>query len=73
MAIIKKYNPNNIFISNRLNNRLRTILECPLSIVETPTGYGKTTVVKEYLSKNNIKTIWFNIDSSDKLEFFNDF
>lgn len=73
MAIIKKFNPNHIYISNRLNNRLKTILELPLTIVETPTGYGKTTVIKEYFAKNNIKNIWFNVDTSDKETFFSEF
>ncbi len=73
MAIIKKYNPNNIYISGRLNNRLKTIENYPLTIVETPTGFGKTTIVREYLKINNIKYIWFNIDTSDKGKFFLDF
>ena len=73
MAIIKKFNPNYIYISNRLNSRLKTISESPLTIVEAPTGYGKTTVVKEYFTKNNIRNIWFNIDTNDKDEFFTDF
>lgn len=73
MAIIKKFNPNYIYISNRLNSRLKTILESPLTIVEAPTGYGKTTVVKEYFAKNNIRNIWFNIDTNDKDQFFTDF
>lgn len=73
MAIIKKFNSNYIYISNRLNSRLKTILESPLTIVEAPTGYGKTTVVKEYFANNNIRNIWFNIDTNDKDQFFSDF
>lgn len=73
MAIIKKFNPDKVYISSRMINRMRTILFSPLSIVEAPTGYGKTTVVRQFLKENNVKYIWFNIDNDDKNTFFNDF
>ena len=73
MAIIKKVESEKIYISNRLNNRLKTILEAHLTIVEAPTGYGKSTVIKEYLNKTNVDVIWFSIDSSDKDAFITDF
>lgn len=73
MAIIKKFNPNYIYISNRLSGKLKTMVTLPLTIVETPTGYGKTTVIKEYFVKNNIKNIWFNINTNDKEAFFEAF
>ena len=73
MAIIKKYNPNIVYLSERLKNRLDTLTDFSLTIVEAPTGYGKSTTVKEYLKNKNISYIWFNIDNDDKEKFFNDF
>ena len=57
MAINKKVETEKIYISNRLNNRLKTMLEAPLTIVEAPTGYGKSTVIKEFLNKTNVDVI----------------
>ncbi|MBQ2745680.1 MAG: hypothetical protein IJF37_08745 [Lachnospiraceae bacterium] len=73
MAIVKKYDPNQIYISDRLKNRLETIFNYPVTIVETPTGYGKTTVVKEFLKESGHKYIWFNVDNEDKEQFMADF
>ena len=49
MAIIKKYDPNQIYLSERLRARLESIFDYSMTIIETPTGYGKTTAVKEFL------------------------
>ena len=73
MAIIKKYDPNQIYLSERLKARLDTIFEYTMTLIETPTGYGKTTAVREYLKESGKKYIWFNIDNEDKEQFFSDF
>lgn len=73
MAIIKKFNPNQIYLSKKLEDRLKTIFDYPLSIIEAPTGYGKTTAVKEYLKKLGKPYIWFNVDSDSKEKTFEDF
>ncbi len=73
MAIVKKYDPNQIYLSDRLKERMETIFEYPVTIVETPTGYGKTTVVREFLKESGRKYIWFNVDNEDKEQFMSDF
>ncbi len=73
MAIVKDFQPGKVYISTRLKSRLRTVLTYPLTIVESPTGYGKTTVIKYYLEENNVKFNWFNIDTTDKEEIFRNF
>ena len=73
MAIIKKYNPKKIYLSARVKDRLATIFEHPVTIVEAPTGYGKSTIVKEYLKNSEVKFVWFHIDSDDKEQFIADF
>lgn len=73
MAIIKKYNPNQTYLSDRLIARLETIYDYSMTIVEAPTGYGKTTAVREFLKNSERKYIWFNIDNDDREQFFEDF
>ena len=73
MAIIKKYNPKHIFLPDRIRKKYDTILDYSISIIEAPTGYGKTTSLSEYLSYSEKKYIWFNIDNCDKEQFFSDF
>ena len=45
MAIIKRYNPNRFFFPKRLTEKLNTILKNKLTVIEAPTGFGKTTSV----------------------------
>lgn len=72
MAIVKKFKPNQIYIPKRIINKLETIFEFPLTIVEAPTGYGKTTILKWFLKKSKYEFVWFNIDNHDKNQFFLD-
>lgn len=69
MAIIKKYNPKKIYLSARVKKKLSSIYDYPVTIVEAPIGYGKTTIVKEFLKSDDGNLIWFNIDSSDREQF----
>ena len=47
MAIVKRFNPNHIYISKKMEDRLKTIYDYPVTILEAPTGYGKSTMVRE--------------------------
>lgn len=42
----------------RINDRLAEIYDYPLTIVEAPMGYGKTTAVRNFLEMEKIKPIW---------------
>ncbi len=43
---------------DRVNRALMSIFEYPLTIVEAPMGYGKTTAVGEFLALKGIPVIW---------------
>ena len=73
MAIKKKFDPNQTYFSKKLEDRLKTIYEYPVTIVEAPTGYGKTTAVREYIKENGFPCHWFNIDTDNKEKVYNDF
>ena len=46
-----KWNPNAIYISERLQESLRPISRCTMTSVVAPMGYGKTTAVNWYLAE----------------------
>lgn len=68
-----KWNLNTIYISERLQERLRPISRCALTTVVAPMGYGKTTAVNWYLEQR-AKAEPLNIIRisvySDNLEIF---
>ncbi|PKM71080.1 MAG: hypothetical protein CVU92_10285 [Firmicutes bacterium HGW-Firmicutes-17] len=47
-------------VSNRarINNRLGEVYDYPLTIVEAPMGYGKTTAIRNFQEMEKIKPIW---------------
>ena len=46
-----KWNPNAIYISERLQESLRPISRCTMTASVAPMGYGKTTAVSWYLAE----------------------
>lgn len=40
-----------IYLSDKLKSQLALIPEYPLTVVEAPSGFGKTTAVREYLKE----------------------
>ncbi|WP_172674231.1 helix-turn-helix transcriptional regulator [Syntrophomonas palmitatica] len=49
----------------RVNRILESIFEYPLTIVEAPIGYGKTTAVREFLALKGVPVIWTSFLSED--------
>jgi LuxR family maltose regulon positive regulatory protein len=56
----------------RINRALMNIFEYPLTIVEAPMGYGKTTAVREFLAARDVRVLWtsFYSDSDTREEFW---
>lgn len=58
----KKEGQRNYYFSDKLKNQLARIPFYPLTIVEAPSGFGKTTAVREYLRENlpaNAAEYWY--------------
>lgn len=56
---------------NRVNRMLESIFEYPMTIVEAPIGYGKTTAVREFLSNRDCTVLWLSfLSSEDTISFF---
>ncbi len=49
----------------RVNRALESIFDYPLTIVEAPMGYGKSTAVREFLALKGIPVIWASFLSED--------
>ncbi|WP_243157996.1 MalT transcriptional regulator family protein [Aminipila terrae] len=70
MLKTKKYNTKSLYFSERITKALEGILEYPLTIVEAPMGYGKTTAVREFLKNSEVNTLWLRIDDSDQTAYW---
>ena len=69
----RQYNARGLFFSERLTAALRKIPDYFLTIIEAPMGYGKTTAVKEYLSREGIKWLWQTVYDQETAHFWHDF
>ena len=49
----------------RLHGGLRAGLRVPLTLVVAPAGWGKTTVVAEWLRNDDITAGWVSLDAGD--------
>src|SRR5437016_372127 len=51
----------------RLHDVLNTGLRCPLTLVSAPAGYGKTSVLSEWLltTRTRMSCAWVSLDASD--------
>ncbi len=56
-----------LYLSNRLVDELNNIFKFPLTVVQAPMGYGKTTATREFLKKSGFTLLWQNLydDSID--------
>ncbi|GAU78557.1 LuxR C-terminal-related transcriptional regulator [Fusibacter sp. 3D3] len=50
----------------RINRLLSSLYNYPLTIVEAPMGFGKTTAVKRFLETEKCNTLWLSIPSSNE-------
>lgn len=73
MLRAKRYNTKSLYFSVRIIEALEGILDYPLTIVEAPMGYGKTTAVREFLYNSEVNTLWQRIDDSDKTAYWKGF
>ena len=46
MEYIKQYNTNEVYVNEKLTEKIDKINSHPLTVVEAPMGYGKTTAIK---------------------------
>ena len=56
---------NNIVHRSELFEKLNTGLSRKLILISAPAGFGKTTVVSDWINQNKIPTAWFSLDNGD--------
>ena len=56
---------NNIVHRSELFENLNIGLSRKLILVSAPAGFGKTTVVSDWIDQNKIPTAWFSLDNGD--------
>ena len=56
-----------------VNRLLAKIWNYPLTVVEAPMGYGKTTAVKEYLKTLDARVLWLTQLEDSAISFWNGF
>lgn len=69
----KQENTKNIYLSDKLIKELDAIFNYPLTIVEAPMGYGKTTAVRERFNQVDANVLWLRIHDSSKTAFWKRF
>lgn len=57
--------PPEIVIRQRLLEKLNLGIEQKLVLVSAPAGYGKTTLVAQWLSQIDVRTSWVSLDAED--------
>jgi len=56
---------NNIVHRSELFEKLNAGLSRKLILISAPAGFGKTTVVSDWIDQNKIPTAWFSLDNGD--------
>ncbi len=57
----------NIIPRARLYTQLDQAVECPLTVITAPAGFGKTTLLGAWLRQRTIKAAWLSLDSNDNV------
>ena len=70
MPKAKQYNTRSLYFPSRIRNAMEGILKHPLTIIEAPMGYGKTTATREFLSKAGVNVLWQRVYDSGEDSFW---
>lgn len=73
MARKGRYNTGSLYLSGRMTTALDAILDHPLTIIEAPLGYGKTTSVREYLRNAGVDVLWQRVYDDSTAGFWTGF
>lgn len=66
----KKYNTKALYFTDKLKNKLSDITHYPLTVMEAPCGYGKTTAAEEFLNRSDKKVLWIVLDNNSTSNFW---
>ncbi|WP_378955068.1 LuxR C-terminal-related transcriptional regulator [Pelosinus sp. sgz500959] len=69
----KRHNTQSLYFSEQLIAALKQITGYPLTVIEAPMGYGKTTAVKEYIANRNFEVLWQTVYDNVDMHFWGSF
>src|SRR5450755_917174 len=49
----------------RLTNQLQRSMQCPLTLIAAPAGFGKTTVLSTWLEHTPFSAAWVSLERGD--------
>jgi len=67
------YNPTALYLRKPIRTILNRLLETPLTVVEAPMGYGKTTAVREFAKESGAFVLWKTLDNDSVQTFWSGF
>lgn len=69
----RQYNSKNLYFSEQITEKMNGFLDYPLTVVEAPMGYGKTTLVRESLKNSDADVLWQKVYDSSISDFWKGF
>jgi LuxR family transcriptional regulator, maltose regulon positive regulatory protein len=69
-TIMTHYNPTALYLRKPINMALEKMFTTPLTVVEAPMGYGKTTAVREFSKASGALVLWKTLDSDSVYAFW---
>lgn len=69
----KRHNTQTLYFSEQLTTALKQIVDYPLTVIEAPMGYGKTTAVREYAASSGFTVLWQTVYDNVAVHFWSDF
>lgn len=73
MARTRHYDTKSLYFSARITEAMHGIFDYPLTVVEAPMGYGKTTAVREYLKDCDATVLWQTLADDSASGFWRGF
>lgn len=69
----KNIDPEKLYISKRLEEKLQKISRYPLTVMEAPMGYGKTTSLRSFVKGHRGFFVWLSVLDSSQEYFWESF
>ena len=68
-----KYNTRALYFTEKISEKIERVTDYPLTVIQAPMGYGKTTTMKQLLNKEDIYIYWLNIYTNSVEVFWRGF
>ncbi len=57
--------PSSPFVRSHAIGRLERVMRCPLTVVSAPAGFGKTTLLAQWIRVTRLPVAWVSLDKGD--------